>query len=161
MGLVGCNFVCKNKDCDCFNKGFNLTGLWPVGDINILIEKCEDEALKQSLIRRKELGYECAKINYPDPYDIPVIGHSVEKYCENCRRIQTFIIKEWDSYDTPTKCHVCNQRYIEFIEACDEDNDIKIKCPYCKKDMAQNRWYVNDGLKKDINPEDEEEEETL
>jgi len=114
-----------------------------------MIDKCEDEALKEALKKRKLFGYEYAKINYPDPHETPIVAYSVEKFCQKCKRVQTFDIKSHDDETTPT-CETCNEEYITFQDACDVENGLE--CPFCHDKMQQNRWYVN---------ENEEEEETL
>jgi len=159
MALIGCNFTCQNKECKCFNTGFTLTGVWPLGDIDTVIEHCDHAELKENLIGRKKIGYKYAKINYPDPYDIPVIAQSIEKFCKTCKRIETFVIEDDDTYETPAKCEKCNGCYTSLVEACDEGN--YLKCPFCDKELTQQRWYVNNGSGEELDSEDEEEEEGL
>ena len=33
----GCEFICKNEECEYLNKGFVITAPWPMGDIDNMI----------------------------------------------------------------------------------------------------------------------------
>lgn len=33
----GCEFVCKNESCEYYNTGFNITGPWAMGKIELII----------------------------------------------------------------------------------------------------------------------------
>ena len=152
MSFVGCNFICKNEECSCANTAFTLTGPWPLGNIDTIIEKYEEGDFKDHVKQRKALGYEYIKINYPNEYEIPIIGYSIEKFCPTCKRIQTFDVKD-TADETPEICDVCNYEYVTFQEACDDENGLK--CPFCDEKLFQNRWYVNE---KEADDEDVEEE---
>jgi len=147
MSFIGCTFICKNEKCKCFETGFSMTGLWPLGDLNILIEKADDKEYKEQLKRKQAAGIKYAKINFPNTLEIPTVGYSIEKFCKECKRIQTCDIKNYDD-ETPETCDICNKPYITFQEACgkedDEGNLNGLECPFCGEKMFQERWYVNE-----------------
>lgn len=147
MSLGGCNFTCKNKECKYVNTGFTLTGSWPLGLIDTVIENTDDEGLRHELIKKKEHGYKYSKITYPDPYYTPIEAYSIEKFCTKCNRIHLF-----DEKDAQDICSICGEKYLDFHESISEG----IPCPSCGEALEQTRWYVQ--IKED---EDDDSESSI
>ena len=61
MSFVGCNFICKNEECECHNTSFTLTGAWPLGEIDEILKSSNDDQLKKDLEKRRSFGYKYAK----------------------------------------------------------------------------------------------------
>ena len=82
---VGCEFVCQNKSCDCFNQGFNIAGPWPMGKIELVLNapnvKKEPE-FRQGLIDLKNQGRKYACITFPNVSRIPTVAYRVNMWSE-------------------------------------------------------------------------------
>jgi len=133
MSLIGCNFTCRNKECKFLDTGFTITGSWPLGKIDDVIENTDDDELRDQLIKKKEAGYEYSKITYPDPYITEIATYAVEKYCPKCTRIQTF--EKGNEQDI---CQVCGEEYLDFEQSTTDG----LPCPSCGEKLEQVRWYV-------------------
>jgi transcription initiation factor IIE alpha subunit len=137
MSLAGCNFICDNNDCKCYNTGFVLTGIWPLGNVDEIIEKTTNEEILDLAKKRKEAGFERIKITYPDPDGITIVSYAIEKFCKKCKRIEVFEVKN-DQDTTPETCHICGEKYIDFNKATEDG----LECPVCGEELKQNRWCV-------------------
>jgi hypothetical protein len=150
---AGCDFICKNEECEHKDKGFSLTGAWPIGEIDKVIKasnirKLED--FKEGLTKLKEQGREFARITLPNVDDIPIVGFRVQRWCDKCHCIWEYDVMVQDSEDdadetvkkgnVPVDCPKCSSKLIDFNDVVEDS----IVCPHCKEPMNQSRWYSNE-----------------
>ena len=66
---AGCEFICKNKKCKCYDAGFIITDAWPVARIELIIEQNQvkkNESFRNQIIEMKNNGRKYFKIQYPN-----------------------------------------------------------------------------------------------
>ena len=173
MAFSGCNLICNNKKCAYFKTGFVLTGIWPLGDVDSAID-IVDEDTKKDLLMRQKNGWKFFKINYPDKFNIPIVAYGITKYCNNCKRIHLFDVKNIGD-KVPDTCDNCFdivklsmyskirlrkkrmvkkfkknwERYVprerSHLMSFTDVLEHGIKCPKCRKKLIQQRWFVNQG----------------
>jgi len=149
---AGCEFICKNEKCKEYKNGLVITGDWPLGRIELVLNANnvkKIEPLRDKLIQLKDEGRKYAKINLPNTEDIPIEGYRIEQWCEACYCIWTDelifshkdqsldeLIKESPIKD---KCPKCGGELLSFNKVIEKG----IKCPCCKEDTKQSRWFSN------------------
>ena len=150
---AGCEFICKNKDCQHFNCGFSMVDAWPITRIELIIEQNQvkkDEPFRKKIIDMKNNGRKYFKIQYPNDNHVPKLGYSLNKWCSKCLIVWDFEAlgeKDEDTLENCLKksniienCSKCETKLIEFIDVIKEG----IKCPICQKTMEQSRWFTNE-----------------
>ena len=150
---AGCEFFCNNEECEQYKSGFVLTCLWPLGDIDEIIDarnvsKIQD--FRDGLIKRKSEGRKYSCIIYPNVNEIETKGYRVNRWCNKCKRILEFDVLLEDGAKTfeeaiakkptPTTCSGCNEETVSFEQAIEDGID----CLFCKKKMKSSRWFSNE-----------------
>jgi len=136
---AGCNFICKNEQCDYFNERITINGRWPVAKIDDVINSEKVKKVKEfqkSLIERKEDGIEYACIQFPNEDGIKVVGDKTEFWCKECRAILSWYAVDEDI--EIEKCPICKE---ESLLGFDEVIEEGIECPYCGEETEQRRWF--------------------
>jgi len=159
---AGCEFICRNEECEHANTGFTVLGSWPIGVIDLIINTKKVQALegfRNNLLSLKSEGEEYACINYPNIDKIPIVGYRVNKWCNTCRMIHNIniILEDGDTFEEALekfeggdRCFQCDGYLLDFEELVEDGID----CPYCKEQLVQSRWFANET-------EDETEDDTL
>lgn len=151
---AGCEFTCMNEDCEHYKAGFVLTGSWPLGRIELVIEDPkvkENAAFREELLQRKKDGFKYVCITYPNNAEIPCEGYRVQLWCDSCKCIWNHDVMLESKDDTlekalqrgtlPTSCNKCNSELKDFQTVIDGG----IPCPHCGVDLQQNRWISKEG----------------
>lgn len=142
--LAGCDFVCKNEKCEYRDTGFVMTGPWPLGDIDDIInsEKVKNTALENELNDLKESGRQFACIVFPNKGKVEYKKYRVQMWSEEAKCIWTFEVdKNGDEYSkTPDICPKTKCQLTSFNEAISSG----IKCPCCSVLLDQKKWMVNE-----------------
>ena len=148
---VGCEFTCKNVNCDNNNKGFVIVGNWPIADIHLLISSSaliNKKNIKEELIEYKNQGKKYACIIYPNHGEIKPIGVRVNMWSPHALCIWNYdiLFKEGEEINTlinaevPKACPKSGGRLMTFNQVTEEG----IECPSCSQKMYQNRWFTNE-----------------
>ena len=160
---AGCDFICDNKECEHNGKGIVMTGPWPLGNIDKIIDarnvaKMED--FRTTLIKLKTEGRNYACINYPNVNEVATEGYRIHKWCPNCPCLWTYdamiqdnednkdieetaeetIQKAIDGADLPGNCPKCETKLLTFTEVVEEG----VICPFCKEKMKTSTWFSNE-----------------
>jgi len=147
---AGCEFSCDNVDCEHVGKGLTVTGPWPIGDIDLIIESEEVNAkpeFKEELVRQRGEGLRYSCLNYPNASDVPIVGYMIEQWCCNCKCTwrsnvtlqENETIEEIIEIGVSKKCPKCDGDLLSF----DEIIKSGIFCPSCYHEMNTNRWFTN------------------
>ncbi len=153
MALAGADLTCENILCTCHDKGFTVTSVWPLGDINLVIGAVKDnEEYIKGMNRLKNEGRKYACIKMPNQANIPVVGYRIQKWCDQCKIIRQFDAMKTSSEELiedtlkganiPDTCSTCNEKLWNFSEMIDET--LGINCPFCNVKLAIGRWFVNE-----------------
>jgi len=148
---VGCEFICKNTNCENNNKGFVITGSWPIASIHLLISSSALEskpAIREELIHHKNQGKKYACIIYPNNGEIKPVGLRVNMWSPNALCIWNYdiLFEDGKSVDElieaeiPKSCPKTGGRLMTFNQVVEEG----ILCPSCSVRMNQNRWFTNE-----------------
>jgi hypothetical protein len=149
---AGCDFVCKNEDCDYFDTGFTITGPWPMGDIDEIIETDRVKAIPQlqaQMKHMKESGREYACITFPNDDNIEAICYRVQLWSVegNCIWDYDVFVEGEDNLEEtikksglPDKCPNTGSEMISFKQTTKDGID----CPSCSKKLNQKRWFTNE-----------------
>jgi len=153
---AGCDFICKNEECEHNGKGIVIIAPWPLGDINKIIDApnvSKHEQLRNELLKLKIEGRKYACINYPNIDEIGTEGYRVHKWCSKCNRLWTYDAMVQDENETiedtlgkadiPEKCLICDAVLQDFNSLVSEDG-VGINCPHCKKPMVMSTWFSNE-----------------
>jgi len=152
---AGCEFICKNKQCENFNAGFVVTAPWPMGDIRRVLnsKKLEKEKELRKIIRdMKRNGKKYACITYPDSDNLEVLAFRVQLWSPDALCVWEFDIeakdenelleKLEDSESLPEKCPKTGCKLLDFKQIC----ELGILCPSCSERLTQSRWYTNEEI---------------
>ena len=152
---AGCDFVCKNEECEHTGKGLVVTGAWPMGDINKIMDApnvAKNEVFREGLIRLKANGRKYACITYPNVDEIGTEGYRVHRWCPNCPCLWTYDALVEDENETieetianakvPDICPSCQTKLMDFNDLVDEEG--VIACPTCQKEMQKSTWFSNE-----------------
>ena len=150
---AGCEFICKNKDCEYTNCGVVMTGPWPLGRVELILNTMSVKKIPQlrdRLIESKNNGRKLACISYPNLDQIETMAYRIQMWSEEANCIWDFDAKvqsKEDSVDTainnaniPLKCKTSGGQLKDFNETVKEG----IKCPHCGEKMHQDRWFTNE-----------------
>jgi len=158
MALSGADFTCKNNGCACCGTGFAVTSIWPLGDIDLVIDAAKgDEEYVKGMTNLKKEGRKYACIKMPNQANVPVEGYRIQKWCDKCKAVRLFdVIKTFPEMtmeeaiseadymgDIHGTCFVCNSILKTFIEITDINGN-GINCPSCKKKLTMTRWFANE-----------------
>ena len=149
----GIEFVCENNECIAFQTGFTINSVWPMGEIDAVInskivEKNED--LKRHIVEQKAAGDKFAKICYPDNDNIPVVAYMVDFWSASnkCVGHQVFELNgrtiEQAVKEDEIK-PICTEKCS--VQSCNDKKDFNclieegIFCPHCGKKMKKNAWF--------------------
>lgn len=148
--MAGCEFVCKNEDCKAKDTGFTITGPWPLGRIELVIENYQVKKMtdfRNQLLAQKKDGKRYVCIPYPNNTDIPIEGYRVQKWCNACKCVWSFDVmlsetaKDFESAkkeaNISDSCSKCGGETDEFSKTQQEGLD----CPCCNTKLKQYRWF--------------------
>jgi hypothetical protein len=143
---AGCDFVCRNECCNYYGTGFTITGPWPLGDIDEVIDSVDD---KDEFIRLKEEGRRFACIKFPNVNDIYPERYRINFWSVegNCIWQYDIVVEDEDDIesaiadsDIPDSCPKTGSELLNYKEVIDEG----IECPSCNEKLMQNRWFTKE-----------------
>jgi len=149
---AGCDFTCRNKECECTDTGFVISDFWPLGRIELVIENPQVKKMNEFrnvLLSKKEEGVKYVCIPYPNNTSIPTKGYRIQYWCSKCNCIwkhdvmaednQTFndAVKDAKLMDS---CPKCKGFLLEFSDVIESGID----CPHCNKALQMDRWFSNE-----------------
>jgi hypothetical protein len=158
---AGCEFICVNEQCPNYNTGFAIKGVWPIGNIGLIINSSsvkQNPKFREMLIKIKDSGKKHACITLPNVDNVPVDGYRFNLWCESCNYIwdvdvffteeeqskwddKKLVPEEWfDNVVLSYECTKCKGHLKSFDTVIQEG----IKCPSCKQDLKQSRWFSNE-----------------
>jgi len=150
---AGCEFICQNHSCKCFNNGFNLVSPWPMGKIGLVLNAPnvrKNPKFREGLIRLKNEGRPYACITYPNLARIKIEAYRIEMWSKDakCRYQFDLVVKDNktvedlinESNTIPSTCPKTNGKLYTFEEA----TKIGINCPHCDFPLRQDRWFTNE-----------------
>jgi len=146
---AGCEFTCKNKNCQHYQAGFSITGNWPIAYIEKVIDstpvkKVKD--LRERLISLKEAGTLYALIQFPNVDKLPCVGQRISLWSPEAHRIWNYEVDMEGKplvegiTEIPKICEKTGCTLLTFNEVVEKG----IECPFCKEKLSQNRWFVNE-----------------
>ena len=149
----GCEFICKNEECEHVNKGFAITAPWPVGQIELLINApnvIKKKNFRDGLIKLKNEGRKFACITYPNEAEIETEGYRVTFWSEAAKCVWQYDVFTKDESsvsdaidndpEIPNVCPKSGGELLNFTEVVKAG----IPCPHCNEKMQQSRWYSNE-----------------
>ena len=147
----GCDFVCGNKDCECYDKRISLHGTWPIGRIKSVMDSSvykEDQEAQKSFRSKIAAGTEYACIPIPNKDGIKVKGRRIQLYCKGCKSIQNqdILAKTYgkdkaleklasEEIASPSPCPKCKGERA----SCETE---KVLCPKCGQEMKRMGWFT-------------------
>ena len=149
---AGCEFICKNKSCKCFDQGFTMTEPWPMGRIELVLNAPNvkrDSDFRQGLIKLKNQGHKFACITYPNVARIDTDAYRVHLWSPEANCIWQFDIETVDTEDDentidqsdiPEKCPKTGGELLDFQQVTKDT----ISCPHCGIPLQQDRWFTNE-----------------
>lgn len=148
---AGCDFICKNEDCDNFNTGFTITAPWPMGLIDDIINSNrvkELPELRKQIEELKELGSEYACITFPNVNNVETKCYRVSFWSAEGKCIWKYDIinnginleESIKKANLPQKCPNTGSNMLNYSEVIKEG----IKCPSCDNILNQNRWFAKE-----------------
>lgn len=148
---AGCEFICKNSSCQEFNKGFVITGPWPIARIEMIItsNSCKQkDKFRDELIELKNQGRKYACIIYPNYGEITAIGWRINMWSTEAKCIWNYDIlfseekglEQLIEEQVPKTCPKTGKTLLSFNEIVSEG----IMCPSCNIKLMQNRWFTNE-----------------
>lgn len=162
---AGCDFICKNKNCENFDKGFVIKDYWPMGAIELVVNSIavkKNKDLREIIIKEKnENNAKLFAIQFPNEDLIPIKAYRVEFWSPEAKCIWKYEIpaneeneevegvkpnldelkkKAIENGTIPTKCEKTGCDLRDFRDVV----SLGIQCPSCKEKMLQNRWFSND-----------------
>ena len=148
---AGCDFVCRNEDCECFDTGFTITAPWPMGNIDDVLGSSKIQSLpdvKESLELLKKAGRQHMCIAYPNEDKIETKCYRVNLWDSGNKRILQFDVIKEDDKDLATSIKDAN-----LPNSCSSGSKVKdfteiitdgINCPYCENKMQQEKWFAKE-----------------
>jgi len=149
---AGCEFICQNRSCNCFEQGFNVTAPWPMGQIELVLNAPnvkKDSEFRDGLIRLKNEGRQFACITYPNFANIPIVAYRVNMWSKEANSLFQYDIeaqpdKSFEELvaesDIPSSCPKTGGEFWDFEEASKNGID----CPHCEFALRQDRWFTNE-----------------
>jgi hypothetical protein len=161
MAVTGCDFICRNPECEHNGKGIVLTSPWPLGDIDEAIN-VSDADFKAELENFKRQGSKYACISLPNTNKLNALGYRIHMWCNKCvcdwkydAIIPENIVYDFDfnvdkikiamdNTNIPTSCPTCKEKLYTFMELIDDMGN-GIDCPSCKVKLQKNMWFANEN----------------
>lgn len=156
---AGCDFICKNKDCGQFDRGFSITAPWPMGQIELVVNSIPVKRIKElrdRIIEEKNNNKKFFVIQLPNEEKIPVRAFRVSFWSPQAKCIWNYEIElNDDNGDSdvsllieeaiqkgliPSKCEKTGGDLLSFNQAFSDG----IECPFCNQKMQQSRWFSNE-----------------
>jgi hypothetical protein len=149
---AGCEFICQNRSCTCFNQGFNITAPWPMGHIELVLNAPnikENVSFRNGLIRLKNEGRKFACITYPNVANIEKVAYRINMWSKNISKLFQFDIEIQPDKtleeliaesEIPSVCTESGGDLLTFDQVCKEG----ILCPHCEFQLKQDRWFTNE-----------------
>lgn len=151
---AGCEFGCINEKCEHYNKGFNITGPWPISRIELVISNLNmnnsiHAREKNRLVEMKDSGVEYVCTILPNETDVPICGYRVQLWSPNAKCIWNYDVipsenetpkEALDKWQKPDKCKTSGGPLLTFSEVTEQG----ILCPHCGIKMNQDRWFSNE-----------------
>lgn len=149
---AGCEFICQNKMCEHYNKGFNMTSNWPMGRIELIINAPnvkKSPSFRDGLIKLKNEGRKYACITYPNVSQIKTEAYRVQLWSNDAHCLWQYDI---ESDEETNLSDLINQEKLPKVcpktggEMWTFDQTTKngIICPHCGVTMRQDRWFTNE-----------------
>lgn len=151
---AGCDFICKNKDCQHYNTGFTITAPWPMAKIEMVISKLNTNIkshldLKEKLVSYKNEGRKFACIIFPNTDNLKTEAYRIQLWSPKANCVWAYEVP-YDG-DTsmsdiltsdilPKTCPQTGGELMTFNKVIKEN----IKCPYCNSELIQSRWFSKD-----------------
>lgn len=140
---AGCEFICKNENCQCYNTGFVMTAPWPMSNINLVINSStvkEKPEFRKKLIELRDSGKTFACIQLPNIDKVKAESYRVQFWDNNLKRVIEKYSKNSDVIDDEILEEKVQNNYMDFTEATTDG----IICPHCLQKLFQSRWSTND-----------------
>jgi len=152
---AGCDFICKNKDCQHSNGGFTVTAPWPMGKIELIIAKLnpilkKHQELQKQLIEFKNEGRKLACIVFPNTDNIKIEAYRVQLWSADASCIWAYELPIEDGKSVediiasstllPKVCPKTGGQLLTFTQLLVEPP----KCPHCHVELTQSRWFSKD-----------------
>lgn len=155
---AGCEFICKNKECQDNDKGFVITAPWPLAKIELVITsltkwsstKPNLKLVLEKIIEFKNEGRKFACITFPDPDRLPIEAYRINLWSQEARSIWQYDVEINDSESLeeilintdiiPEICPKTGCKLQNFVEVSKEG----INCPSCGEKLHQSRWFTNE-----------------
>ena len=150
--LAGCEFICQNRACDAYNKGFNITGPWPMGQIELVLNAPNvkrDAEFRNGLIKLKNEGQKFACITYPNMSRIPIVAYRINLWSERGHCLYKYDVEISDERtlqeaialaNIPSVCPETQCQLWNFETVINNG----ISCPRCSLPLKQDRWFTNE-----------------
>ena len=150
MAIAGCDFICKNDNCECKDKIIRLTSAWPMAESDDVINTTKDELAKKELIELKNKGrrFLCKTFNATsEAKQLLTKAYRLNFWDSEKSTIWMYDL-ELTSDDDHEKAilgfqlpdDLKNKNVLSFKEAIEKG----IICPYCKTELKQYRWFTNE-----------------
>ena len=150
---AGCDFICKNEDCQQFDSGFVMTAPWPMGKICLVVNASRVKELpdfRQKIIDQKNSGRRVACIPFPNIDKIPTECYRVQLWSNDAQCLWQYEV-EWNGEecdfeeaikqsDVPDKCPKTQGEVKEFSKVIADG----INCPFCGERLEQSRWFTKE-----------------
>lgn len=147
---AGCDFKCKNKNCDYFDTGFSFTGPWPMGRIDEIIKSEQVQKIPElvgKLKQLKEIGRDHICITFPNVDNIETTYYRVQLWNQQEKCLWQYdILKDIDlenslsNANLPKECPKTGEEMISYQTAIRDGID----CPSCGVKLTQNRWFTQE-----------------
>ena len=129
---AGCEFICKNEECQYFDTGFNIVGPWPIAKTEIVIKNMSDDLKKDILSQGKDF----ARITFPNTDKIISEGVRESYWSPEAKCIWEFDYFKKDTFES--KCPKTGCDLLTFSEVLEHGID----CPNCKQKLNQHKWFT-------------------
>jgi len=150
---AGCDFVCKNEECQHYDTGFTMTAPWPMGKIDNVISQFrvkEMPEFQEQLKKLKENGREYVCIAFPNDEELEIEGYRITLWSlgakclwnyhivlEDGQTLEDAILSYKERGELPEKCPQTKSDILDYTNAIKNG----INCPYCNEELFQQRWY--------------------
>jgi hypothetical protein len=144
--IVGCNFVCKNEQCEHVDTGFSMYSCWPLGNINDVIGVFEKNGHYEEVARykkQKEQRMLYAPIILPNTFNIPVVAWRYQMWSQDAKCVWNYdLIEDGDGnvdlLKLPKRCPKTKCQLLNFKDVIDHG----LICPKCDTALQQYRWFA-------------------
>jgi hypothetical protein len=147
LARSGCDFICNNDECEYYSTGFTMTGPWPLGDIDEVIESVENNSSESDLVSRlkenKGLGDELAMI--PLPNEASVKYKKIRKSFWDDSKKRIYYLDCQPEEGNKARTHYL-ERSISSMLSFEEAIKVGINCPSCGNALNQKRWFSKEEI---------------